>query len=190
MIALLGTRSWTNQQKAAQAIAALAPRADLFAGRERDAVRALVPLTTSQRGRVVDAALASLRRLTGQSFGRDPAAWAAWLEAAWSERVTLAGSVYEVLAVIRRRDADRDGQEFSLNGGAWAPAEALIAPYRELQGQAAESNMPVEAVVVVKEISLDEATLLAQIDPLRPLFREVQPKELTFSPETDVFHPP
>lgn len=189
LLRLLETRSWTNQQKAAQALAVLADRRDLFEGREGEAAGALVPLTTSQRGRVVDAALEGLERLTGRTFGRDPRAWAAWLEATWGARVNLTGAVYEVLAVIRRREGT-NGLEFSLNGGPWSSAEALVAPYQALQRRAADAGISLGTVIIVPEIAFDESTLLAQVDPLRPLFRVVQPKELTFSPESDVFYPP
>lgn len=191
LIDILGTPSWTNQQKGAQALAALSRRREIFTGRDRDAVRALVRLTTSQRGRVVDAALDALTHLTGQSFGRDPEAWAAWVERAWGERVHLDDAVYEVLAVIRRRPAAGGALEFSLNEGAWTTDSLALEPaFRQLAESAAARGVPVSTVLIVPEIGFDEKTILAQVEPLRPLFRKVQPEELTFSPETDVFYAP
>jgi hypothetical protein len=191
VIQVLASRSPTNQQKAAQILAAAAERKDLFRGHEQEAARALIPLTASQRGRVVRPALETLHRLTGQSFGRVPEAWSKWFKETYDERVDLSSAVYELLAVVRR---DASGREtFTLDGKPAGGLPELTAALREFRVRAEGLGLkPSVALITQGDISQDVARGLvpAEVEKLFGILDSLGIKSLNAAPATDEFYPP
>lgn len=192
LLAVVASRTWTNQQKGAYVLAAL--RRDLFSGKEEQVCRALIPLTTSQRGSVVSPALQVLHLLSGNTrLQRDPIAWSAWFERTYGKKLRLEGSVYELVCTIQAGDASSGQQLYSFNGGPPVGAEGLK---RELKNhvQVAEAHglHPTFIVLVPMEIhsaaSQDEA--LNAAEPGRKILEELGFKGFTVVPERTEFYEP
>ncbi len=193
LLGLLSTLPWTNQQKAAGVLAAAAQRAELFAGNEERAIRLAIPLTTSQRGRVVSPALGILHVLTDEKeLERDPAAWVGWYEKRYQEKIDLRGSVYELLAIVRSRDEDGK-RTYELNGQPVGDASGLRDALASLSRAAATHALPAVPVVVVDPEILENLNM-ARIGEVMSehsmIFARAGMGGMTISPETDVFYPP
>ncbi len=193
LLGLLSTLPWTNQQKAAGVLAAAAQRAELFAGNEERAIRLAIPLTTSQRGRVVSPALRILHALTDEKeLERDPAAWVGWYEKRYQEKIDLRGSVYELLAIVHSRDEDGK-RTYELNGQPVGDAGGLRDALASLSRAAATHALPAVPVVVVDpEIleNLNMARIGKVMSEYSMIFAGAGMGGMTVSPETDVFYPP
>lgn len=194
LIELLGTRSFTNQQKASQVLAILGGRVDLFEGKVRRAVRALIPLTTSQRGRVVDGALGCLNRITGaKKLGREPQKWADYFEKKYGTELDLAGSVYELLAVVRSEPGEGDAELYTLNDGPPGSIAQIKEQASALKDRAKEMKLDTKLVVVVPAAIMNTMDLDKIRDASTKVTRELVELgfgDATIAPESDVFHGP
>lgn len=189
LIAAIRTRSWTNQQKTAQVLAAAAERPELFRWHEQPAIAALIPLTASQRSRVVQAALATLHRLTDQRLGRQPSEWVAWYEAKYGEKLDLTGSVYELVTTVRRveeREAFKVGETLVEGlGGLQAEARRFAERARALGLE--------PAVVLLggdEQLASGADSTIRWAEPLIKALGEVGITSIVVSPRTDEFYPP
>ncbi len=193
LLGLLSTRPWTNQQKAAGVLAVAAQRAELFAGNEERAVRLAIPLTTSQRGRVVSPALRILHALTDEKeLERDPAAWVGWYEKRYEKKIDLRGSVYELLAIVHPRDEDGK-RTYELNGQPVGDIGGLSDALESLSQAAATHALPAVPVVMVDpEIleSMDMARVSKVMQEHSMIFARAGMGGMTISPDMDVFYPP
>ncbi len=193
VLGLLSTLPWTNQQKAAGVLAAAAQRAELFEGNEERAIRLAIPLTTSQRGRVVSPALRILHALTDEKeLERDPAAWVGWYEKRYQEKIDLRGSVYELLAIVHSRDEDGK-RTYELNGQPVGDAGGLRDALESLSQAAATHALPAVPVVVVDPEILEKMNMTRIYKVMSEhsmIFARAGMGGMTISPETDVFYPP
>ncbi len=193
LLGLLSTLPWTNRQKAAGVLAVAAQRAELFAGNEERAIRLAIPMTTSQRGRVVSPALSILHTLTDEEkLKRDPAGWVRWYEERYEEKLDLQGSVYELLAIVHPRDED-GRRTYELNEQPVGDAGGLTDALESLSQAAATHALPAVPVVVVDpEIleSLNMDRIYEVMSEHSMFFARAGMGNMTISPDTDVFYPP
>lgn|GEM_PF-2941716 len=185
LLATLESPSWTNQQKCGYVLGALTDRDDLFAGHRDEALATLIRRVPSQRGRVVNSALAALRDLTGQTFAREPEVWRAWYEGQTGKPLDLKGAVHELLVVARVRD---DGLE--VGGKPVASVNEAVDRVRELRDS---SPLPVSVVLQVESSAMASATSESSIPPPAiPFLKALEPLGLptTVAPLTDTFYPP
>jgi len=193
LLGLLSTLPWTNQQKAAGVLAVAAQRVELFAGNEERAIRLAIPLTTSQRGRVVSPVLRILHALTDEKeLGRDPAAWVGWYEKRYQDKIDLRGSVYELLAIVHPRD--KDGKRtYQLNAQTVGDVAGLGDALESLsQAAATHALRAVPVVVVNPEVleDLDMARIYEVMSEYSMIFARAGMGLMTVAPATDVFYPP
>jgi len=193
LLGLLSTLPWTNQQKAAGVLAAATQRAELFAGNVERTIRLAIPLTTSQRGRVVAPALRILHALTDEKeLERDPAGWVGWYEKRYEKKIDLRGSVYELLAIVHYRDEDNK-RTYELNGKPVGDTGGLRDALESLSQAAATHALPAVPVVVVDpEIleTLNMARVYKVMSEHSMIFARAGMGRMTVSPESDVFYPP
>lgn len=195
-IQVLRTKRPFEQQKAAQVIAAVAQRKDLVKGKELDAIRALIPLTASQRGRVVAGALEALHRLTGQTeLGRDPEAWRRWFKAAYQEDLRLDEAVYEILAVIKVKSSDQGGLSYVVNEVPAKRGSELAARIRFFGEQAKALGLE-PALVYVHSVDLTSSNLAdaGESPEVQEIYRAAAEAgfgwlPLTLAPPSDEFYP-
>lgn len=175
---------WTSQQKAAQALAvALKPAS--WKGREEEIYRALIPLLTSQRSRVFNAALSCLRKVSGQKMGPDADAWKAWFEKTFTgKKLDLSGSVYEWMAVIKPQ-----GKGYTVGGEAVAGAAALQDKLQKLAGEAKAKNLAFAAVIQIPDQMMNRIAQTNNFGPVQEAMTVVAKVTggCTVSPESDVF---
>jgi hypothetical protein len=187
LLATLRTPKWTNRQKCAYVLDALAARKDLFEGHRNEALATLIRMVPSQRGRLVDAALDVLRKLTGQSFGRDPEAWRSWYVDHTGESLDLTGSVHELLILVRLQH-EPGGFEVGTES-----VDSVSEVVEQVRAQVSRSKLPVSIVLRVESTALSSSTSGASIPaPAMPLVEALQPLglPLTVAPDSDVFYPP
>src|SRR5262245_1940993 len=149
---------WNSQQKCAQALSALLERGD-GKGRERELAAALIPLLTSQRPRVFDAAQRCLEALTGRALGDVPLPWAAWYEQEFGEPLDLSGAVYEDLVVVRPRIEGTEPDAplvFHVEGQDLGSSEELRALFEQRMANAAERALELGVVVQVANERLED----------------------------------
>lgn len=192
LLAVVASRTWTNQQKGAYVLAAL--RRDLFTGKEEQVCRVLIPLTTSQRGSVVAPALQVLHVLSGSTrLQRDPIAWSAWFEKTYGKKLPLEGAVYELACTIQARDGSSGQQFYSFNGGPPVGADALK---RELKNhvQVAEAHGLNPAFIVLVPMEIHSAATqneaLTAAESGRKILEELGFKDFTVVPERTEFYEP
>jgi hypothetical protein len=193
LIPILKTRDAFNQQKAAQVIEAVLSRHDLVKPIEQDLIRALIPLTTSQRERVVRPALQVLESLTGQqSIGRDPDGWVKWYFSNFHERIDLSRAVYELLVVVRVPDSNHSG--FILNGHAVPDDKSLEEEILALKTEAERKDLRISLAVITDQESLDSDeimdNLLDRIKSLEPAAKAAGIEAVTFAPRTEKYYLP
>lgn len=180
---------WTSQQKASQALA-MALKPGNWKGREEDICRALIPLLTSQRSRVFQAALACLRKVSGQTMGPDADAWKAYFEKTFpGKELDLSKAVYEWMVVVKLAP-DRKG--YILEGEALADGKALDEKLRALAAEAKAKGLALEAAV---QVSNDMMNRIARTNDFRPVQEAMGivgrvTGSCTVSPEADIFRKP
>jgi hypothetical protein len=185
---------WNNQQKAAIVLANAVRRPDLFKGEEKATIRAMIALTASQRGPVVEPALRVLHALTGEkALQRDPLAWARWFEAHYREKIDLRGSVYELVDVIAIELSPNGAVGFRADGKLVKDKEELRAQIQGFISRArAEGLLPRFVALVPTPITSpetgDQATREAQ--PVQEVLGSLGIEEFTVTPEDTVFYPP
>lgn len=185
----LASPIWTNRQKCGWVVATLAGRPELFEGRRSESLSALIRLLPSQRGRVVEPALAALQALTGESFGRDLEAWLHWFQEETGRPLDLRGAAQETLILIRPL-SDSPSEEpkvFVINGERAVGLQALVERVADLREQ---SPLPSSVVLQLEQPTTGQARVLPAaaepvIEALRPLDLPV-----TLAPVSDRFYPP
>jgi hypothetical protein len=190
---VLKTQDPFNQQKAAQVVEAVISRHDLVKPVEQDLIRALIPLTTSQRERVVRPALQSLESLTGQqSIGRDLDGWVKWYFSRFHEEIDLSRAVYELLVIVRIPDNNNSG--FIVNGHLVPDDKSLEKEILALKTEADSKGLRISLAVVTDQESLDSdeimANLLDRIKSLEPAVKAAGIEAVTFAPRTEKYYPP
>lgn len=191
LIPVLKRQDPFNQQKAAQVIEAVISRHDLVKPVEQELIRALIPLTTSQRERVVRPALQSLESLTGQqSIGRDPDGWVKWYFSRFHEKIDLSRAVYELLVIMRIPDNNNTG--FILNGHPVPDDKSLKEEILALKTEADRKGLRISLAVVTDQESLDSdeimLNLLDRIKPLEPAVKAAGIEAVTFAPRTEKYY--
>lgn len=186
LISALESASWTDQQKCAYVLAPLADRKDLLKGHRNEILSALIQMVPSQRGRVVDAALTTLRALTGNELGRDPEGWKAWYQEETGEPLELSGAVQEMLIVVGVVDSKtyRVGNEV---------LTSLDEVKRRVQALARSAPVAPSVVIQLPE-SEPAVSGKSYLVPgaVKPLVEEFQALGLppTIAPGSDVFYSP
>lgn len=194
LIPLLASQTWTNQQKTAEVLAIASGRPDLLAGREKALVRALIPLTTSQRGPVVQPALTALRALTGQTqLARNPVGWVEWFKETYGEEISLTGAVYETLGIIRARSAGEGGAPlYSLNGSSFVPVADFVDNARGFVEDARRLGVQASFVSIVP-FEMNSASTrneaFQQIVPVQEALARLGISNLTVAPASNDFYP-
>jgi hypothetical protein len=193
LIPVLKTQDAFNQQKAAQVIIAVISRHDLVKPIEQDLIRALIPLTTSQRERVVRPAVQALESLTGQqSIGRDPDGWIKWYFSNFHEKIDLSRAVYELLVVVRVPDNNNSG--FILNGHPVPDDKSLEEEILALKTEAERKGLRISLAVITDQESLDSDeimhSLLDGMKSLEPAVKAAGIEAVTFAPRTEKYYLP
>ncbi len=193
LIATLGSEEWTNQQKAALLLAKMTEQVSLFKGKEQPVIRALIPLTASQRGPVVEPALLALHRLTDQSnLQRDPEAWARWFEATYHEPVKLVGAVYEMVNVIGIEGREGNSRRYRLSGHLYRLAE-LRDHLQTAVNKARLAGLRPSFVLLVSvptTTAETQAAGLAEAEPVRAILDSLGFQDLTLAPKDTRFYRP
>ncbi len=193
LIAALGTERWTNQQKTANLLAKMAENRALFKSKEQPVIRALIPLTASQRGLVTEPALLALHQLTGNSsLQRDPEAWARWFEARYHDTIRLAGSVYELVTVIGTEEGEAGVRRYRI-GNRLYTLEEIQEPLQAAIDEARHAGLrPSFAFLVTEPITSAEtqAAALAEAGPARTILERLGIQDLTLIPKDARFYEP
>lgn len=181
---------WVAHQRAAYGVY-YAWNSDNDALRER-ACRALIPLTASQRGRVVYPTLACLKEITGLELGRDPGAWARWFESEFGSPIELDGVVNEMVAVVTPLGVDPFRPPWDLNGVTYRDKHSLLRQVKQLKHEADEHKVPLRVVM-----HSDHAAEEFERPKLLKVFRESLMVRLIslagsveIAHESDQFYPP
>jgi hypothetical protein len=193
LIAALGTERWTNQQKTANLLAKMAENKALFKSKEQPVIRALIPLTASQRGLVTEPALLALQRLTGNSsLQREPEAWARWFEARYHDTIRLAGSVYELVTVIGTEEGGAGARRYRI-GKRLYKLEDLQMPLQAAIDEARRAGLrPGFAFLVTEPITSAEtdAAGVAEAAPARTILERLGIQDLLLVPKDARFYEP
>jgi hypothetical protein len=194
LLKVLASPRWTNQQKTVDLLEALAQRPALFSGMERPLVRALIPLTTSQRGPVVNPTLDLLHQLTGKKdLQRDPKAWAHWYTVTYGEALDLSDAVYERVSVISRETTATGLAGYVLNGKRVGSLDALSSSVQAeiLRAQSAGLR-PSFAILVSYDITSAETqdAAMRESAPILKVLERLGVHEYTVTPAKTRFYPP
>ncbi len=193
LIAALGTERWTNQQKTADLLAKMAEDKALFKSKEQPVIRALIPLTASQRGLVTEPALLTLHRLTGNSsLQREPEAWARWFEAKYHDTIRLTGTVYELVTVIGTEEGNSGTRRYRIGSRLYDLGD-IQKPLQTAIDEARQAGLrPSFAVLVAEPITSAEtqAAALAEAAPVRTILESLGIHDLTLVPKDARFYEP
>lgn len=189
LIPVLKTPDAFNQQKAAQVVEAVISRDDLIKPIEKELIQALIPLTTSQRERVVRPALEALQSLTGQqSIGRNPEEWVKYFFSRFHEKIDLSNAVYELLVIVSLPD----DSGFIVDGKRIRDDELLKEEILAVKTEAERKNLQISLVVITDQDSIDFDAmipdLLDRIKPLEPVVKAAGIKSVTFAPRTEKYY--
>ena len=192
LIPLLKTQDPFNQQKAAQVVETVISRHDLVKPIEQDLIRALIPLTTSQRERVVRPALLALESLTGQqSIGRDPDKWVEWYFSRFHEKIDLSRAIYELLVIVHIPGNGDSG--FIVNGHPVSDDKSLKEEILAVKAEADRRDLQISLIVITDQESLDSdkimLDLLDRIKSLEPAVKAAGIEAVTFAPRTEKYYP-
>lgn len=194
LLAVLKSHSWTNQQKVADILAEAVRRPELFNGREKEAIRAVIPLTASQRGPVVEPALRVLHAVTGAgALERDPRAWAGWFESRFGEKLDLRGSVYERVTVLSSERSTAGALTFRMDGKPVQDESALRSQLKTFLGVSQAAGLRPSFVVLIPTPVTSSETqdkALRDAQPIRDVLRSLEHEEMTLAPAGTVFYPP
>lgn len=194
LLVVLASRSWTNQQKASDVLAEAVHRPDLFKGREEETIRAMIPLTASQRGPVVEPALQVLQTLTGEkALQREPLAWAKWFEARFGGKIELGGSVYELVDVIATKRSPDGNPSFWAEGKLLRSTDELRAQLQNFISRARAAGLDPRFVALVSTPVISSETrskALRDAQPIRDVLGALGIEEITLTPGGTVFYPP
>lgn len=193
LIAALGTERWTNQQKTADLLAKMAENKALFKSKEQPVIRALIPLTASQRGLVTEPALLTLHRLTGNSsLQRDPEGWARWFEAKYHETIRLVGTVYELVTVIGTEEGEAGARRYRI-GNRLYRLEEIQKPLQAAIDEARQAGLrPSFAFLVTEPITSaeTEAAGVAEAGSARTILERLGIQDLLLVPKDARFYEP
>lgn len=194
LLAVLKSHSWTNQQKTADVLAEAVRRPDIFKGREKETIRAVIPLTASQRGAVVAPALQVLHALTGVVIlEREPQAWARWFESCFGEKLDLRDSVYERVTVLSNERSPAGALSFRMDGKPVKDQPALRRRLEDFVAQSEAAGLrPSFVVLIPTPITSSETRDQAYRDaqPVRDVLHSLGREEMTLTPVGTIFYPP
>jgi hypothetical protein len=183
---------WNSQQKAGQALYHALKEAEIERRRE-ELCRRLIPLLTSQRPRVFDAALRSLQKITGEKMGPDADMWNTYYEKTFpGKKLDLSKAVYEDIVIVRPLE-DKSPVIYTVNGEKVGAVDALK---RRLVGlkESADRNRHVFSVVI--QVSNERMDKMFQTGDFSDIVEanmcvaSVTNVPYTVSPESDVFRAP
>ncbi|MFB3894015.1 MAG: hypothetical protein ACE15C_18560 [Phycisphaerae bacterium] len=184
-------RNWTSQQKAAQALAFALKPAN-WKGREEEIYRSLIPLLTSQRSRVYDAALVCLRKVSGKDLGPDADAWKAFYEQAFPGRkLDLSTAMYEYVVVVKMTGEAKDKPV--VEGEQIADLKRLSEKLKALAAQAKARKLDVAVVIQVPDAVMTRIAQTGDYGSMKDAIitaAQVTGGQFTVSPESDVFRKP
>jgi hypothetical protein len=193
LIAALGTERWTNQQKTADLLAKMAEHKALFKNKEQPVIRALIPLTSSQRGLVTEPALLALHRLAGSSsLQREPEAWARWFEAKYHDTIRLEGTVYELVTVIGTEEGDAGTRRYRIGSRLYSLGD-IQKPLQAAIEEARQAGLrPSFAFLVTEPITSaeTEAAGVAEAEPARTILERLGIQDLLLVPKDARFYEP
>jgi hypothetical protein len=194
LLAVLQSRSWTNQQKTADVLAEAVRRPDLFKGNEKKTIRSLIPLTGSQRGPVVKPALQVLHALAGMNTPqRDPLGWARWFYSRFGEKIDLSGSVYELVAVIASENSPDGTTHFKLEEQRLKDKVELRSRIQAFISRARTAGLRPRFVALVPTPVTSTETqdkAIRDAQPIRDVLGTLGIEEITLAPEGTTFYPP
>ncbi|HEY0554530.1 MAG TPA: hypothetical protein VGG20_09700 [Thermoanaerobaculia bacterium] len=194
LLAVVASQSWTNQQKTSIVLADAVRRPDLFKGEEKETIRAMIPLTASQRGPVVEPALQVLHALTGEKdLQRDPLAWARWFEAHYGDKIDLRGSVYELVDVIAIETSSNGALSFRADGKHVQDKEKLRAQIQGFISRARAVGLRPRLVALVPTpiTSIETGNQASrEARPVQEILGSLGIEEYTVTPDDTVFYPP
>ncbi len=183
---------WNSQQKAAQALYYALKKEDVEK-RKEELCRRLIPLLTSQRPRVFDAALRCLEKITGQQMGADADAWNTYYEKAFpGKRLDLLKATYEIVAIVRPLDGI-SSVNYSVDGEKVGAVDELQKRLVELKKRAAKDHLVLSVVIQVSNERMQkmfQTTDFSGIEEAEKCVRSVTNGGLTVSPESDAFRAP
>jgi hypothetical protein len=192
LIPVLKTDNPLNQQKAAQAIEAVINRNDIVKPLEKELIAALIPLTTSQRDRVIIPALKVLEYITGQkTIGRNPDAWNNYYYNRFHERLNLTKAVYEMLIIVNLPENAKPG--FIYDGHLITDIKLLEKAFLAVKSQADNLKLQTSLIIITDQAFLASndkmSKLLERITPLEPMMKNTGINSVTFAPRTEKYYP-
>jgi hypothetical protein len=184
LVRTMAEKRWTSQQKAAQVVELMARQRKL-ADPDGSLAAVLIPMLASQRSRVYGPARSILPRVTGQSLGNDPIAWADWYRRKYGRRLDLAGSVYELLQIIR---AERRGdkESFRVENDVYTSAAELLKRLKADTQTARQRGKVFALAVLLPAGSFPLDRVQGLMESLLPALPGV---DVVFSPENEEFVP-
>jgi hypothetical protein len=196
LLEVVRRRPWTSRQKGSLVLFEALRDPGAWKGREEELNSTLIPLLTSQRSRVTEAALKCLVRVNGKNLGSDPEAWGKFFEARYpGKSLDLEAAVVEMLAVIR--PSNQEPFTFEVNGDKAGDAERLVDKLGELRREAQKKGLDLGIVIQSTD---DIANKSGEYPPgvkkaiqavVEHTFRSKQENfSYTVSPGDDVFSPP
>jgi hypothetical protein len=188
LLEVISRKIWTSQQKGAQALYYVLSE-KVIQDHEEELYRRLIPLLTSQRSRVYQAALKCLQKISGKTYDADPDQWKTFYESKYpGKKLDLSQAVYEMLAVIKLTDG-----KYELNGTPIESTKQLKIKLQGLKGLASTRSLNLGAVL---QVSDEDMAKIAQtmdtstLDSVMSCVHEAGIKGLTISPASDVFRAP
>jgi hypothetical protein len=189
-------RIWNSQQKGSLVLFQALREREAWKGREEEINAALIPLMTSQRSRVYEAALKCLETINDKHLGPDPDAWKDYYEKTYpGKSLDLGKALYELLAVIH--PSSEEPFSFEVNGEKGLSADDLTQKLGDLSHDVRQKGLTLEIVIQTSgEITTAEGEyppgVKVAIQAVTNYF--VRLGESTFrytvSPGTDIFRAP
>jgi hypothetical protein len=183
---------WNSQQKAAQALYYALKEEDIQK-RKEELCRRLIPLITSQRPRVFDAALRCLEKITGKQMGADADAWNTYYEKAFlRKKLDLSKAIYEIVVIVRPLEGS-SSVNYSVNGEKVGAVDELKKRLVELKERAAKDRLVLSVVIQVSNERMQKmfnTANFSSIEEAQKCVRSVTNGGFTVSPESDVFRVP
>lgn len=186
LLGALARPRWTSRQKAAEVVALLLRRPGAAAGCEQAVAQALVPLLTSQRGRVRTPAARALAALAGEDLG-DAVAARAWFHRRFGIGIDLLAGVHEEVLVVTR-----DGGNFRLPDGSAGDLRTLSAAVQAAHAAAAQRRRTLGVVLQLPTATVDATATTSGLGDLEPVVTTLAATgaDVTLAPAGDTFHPP
>jgi hypothetical protein len=184
LVRTMAAKRWTSQQKAAQVVEVKA-RQEKLADPDGSLAAVLIPMLASQRNRVYGPARNILPRVTGQSLGNDPVAWADWYRQKYGRRLDLSGGVYELLQIVRP-ERRGDKESFRVEDDVYSSVRELLERLKADAQTACQRGKAFTLAVVLPAGSFPLDRVQGLMEALLPALPGV---DVVFSPENEAFVP-